>query len=88
MYFWLFKDDIRAVIQRPKVKRYMESLQYFDKVNCNCAGLGVNKGKPCTWAEPNSSRPSIYKWIEETFDVESSNINSGDCKGICCEQKK
>ncbi len=82
-HFWLSKSDVREVVQRPKVVRAMNSLQYYDKVNCNCAGLlRINHlMEPCSWV---IDRPSIYTWVEATFDVKCQNVSSFDCDEPNC----
>lgn len=84
-YFWLSRSEIQSFIPRPKTLRILQSLQYFDKVNCTSAGLTTrNKKDLCTWAEPKSSRPSIYQWIEQTYEISCEDVYSGDDKAPHC----
>jgi hypothetical protein len=84
-HFWITKRDFRDMIPRPHMIAYLTLVQHYDKVNCNGTNLLLrDKSGPSSWAHPNSCRPSIYDWVENTWDIKCENVYAGDLGEPVC----
>jgi hypothetical protein len=84
-HFWITKRDFRDMIPRPHMIAYLTLVQHYDKVNCNGTNLLLpDKSGPSSWAYPNSYRPSIYDWVENTWDIKCENVFAGDLGEPVC----
>jgi hypothetical protein len=75
-YFGRDDFDILLGLKKPHVFYFLDVVQHIDKVNGNSTNLPPRTYLPnaqavkSSWADPDSSRPGLYQWIEQIWGFE------------------